>query len=79
MRWMRPANAEEVPLAELKRGDLLLIRPGTSISADGVVRDGTSAVNESMITGESAPVTKRVGRNGDRRERSTDRARCASK
>ena len=54
-------TVEEVPLAELHAGDLVLIRPGTNVSADGVVRDGTSAVNESMITGESAPVTKRVG------------------
>jgi len=64
-----PANAvrivgdsvEEVPLTDLRKGDLVLIRPGTNVSADGVVKDGNSAVNESMITGESAPVTKRVG------------------
>jgi len=64
-----PANAvrivgdsvEEVPLTDLHEGDLVLIRPGTNVSADGVVKDGNSAVNESMITGESAPVTKHVG------------------
>ncbi len=54
-------SLEEVPLVQLHNGDLVLIRPGTNVSADGVVRDGASAVNESMITGESAPVTKRVG------------------
>ncbi len=49
----------DVPLASLKSGDLLLVRPGASIPADGVVREGKSAVNESMITGESRPVDKK--------------------
>jgi P-type Cu2+ transporter len=53
--------AQEVPVAELRRGDLLLIRPGAGIPADGVVREGRSAVNESMITGESTPVDKTAG------------------
>jgi Cu2+-exporting ATPase len=48
----------DVPLASLKAGDLVLVRPGASIPADGVVREGKSAVNESMITGESRPVDK---------------------
>jgi len=52
---------EEVPVSELHDGDLLLIRPGASIPADGVVREGESEVNESMITGESRPVRKTVG------------------
>ncbi|MDQ3949827.1 MAG: heavy metal translocating P-type ATPase [Gemmatimonadota bacterium] len=50
---------EEVPIAELREGDIVLVRPGASVPADGVVRQGTSAVNESMITGESRPVEKR--------------------
>jgi len=54
-------TTKEVPVAELKRGDLLLIRPGASIPADGVVKEGTSAVNESMITGESKPMDKTAG------------------
>ena len=54
-------SIEEVPLADLRPGDLVLVRPGTSVSADGVVREGTSAVNEAMITGESAPVMKKAG------------------
>ena len=45
----------------MKRGDLLLIRPGASIPADGVVKEGTSAVNEAMITGESKPMDKSAG------------------
>jgi Cu2+-exporting ATPase len=52
---------EEVPIDQLREGDLLLVRPGASISADGVVREGASSVNESMITGESRPVDKREG------------------
>ena len=52
---------EEVPISALREGDLVLIRPGASIPADGVVRDGKSDVNESMITGESVPVQKVEG------------------
>src|SRR3712207_2876912 len=54
-------RTEEVPVDQLREGDLVLIRPGASVPADGVVRQGLSAVNESMITGESAPVEKREG------------------
>ena len=53
-------STEEVPASELRPGDLVLIRPGASIPADGVVRDGSSEVNEAMITGESNPVEKKV-------------------
>ncbi|HEY0720873.1 MAG TPA: heavy metal translocating P-type ATPase [Gammaproteobacteria bacterium] len=52
---------EEVPVAQLSEGELLLIRPGASIPADGVVRSGKSSVNESMITGESRHITKGEG------------------
>jgi Cu2+-exporting ATPase len=48
----------EVPIAHLNPGDLLLIKPGASLPADGVVVDGKSSVNESMITGESRLVEK---------------------
>jgi Cu2+-exporting ATPase len=61
VRLDEAGNTRDVPVAELKRGDLLLIRPGTSIPADGLVKDGKSAVNESMITGESKPVDKTTG------------------
>jgi Cu2+-exporting ATPase len=49
---------EEVKLSEIREGDLVLVRPGAGVPADGVVREGKSSVNESMITGESRPVTK---------------------
>jgi len=48
-------------VSELKIEDVLLIRPGASIPADAVVIEGESSVNEAMLTGESSPVTKRVG------------------
>lgn len=54
-------RTEEIPVSELENGDLLLIRPGAGIPADGIVKQGTSSVNESMITGESRPVHKGEG------------------
>ncbi|MEO6528801.1 MAG: heavy metal translocating P-type ATPase [Gemmatimonadaceae bacterium] len=54
-------RTEEVPISELNEADVVLVRPGASIPADGVVRQGASAVNESMITGESVPVEKKEG------------------
>jgi Cu2+-exporting ATPase len=52
---------EQVPVGELRVGDLLLVRPGESVPADGIVRKGRSELNESMITGESKPVEKAQG------------------
>mgnify|MGYP005749166381 CR=1 FL=1 len=52
---------EQVSVNDLKPGDILLVRPGASIPADGVLKKGQSDVNESMITGESKPVSKKVG------------------
>jgi Cu2+-exporting ATPase len=50
-----------VPLRELREGDVVVVRPGGRIPADGVVVEGRAEVNESMVTGESAPVLKNVG------------------
>ena len=50
---------EEVPVSALHEGDVVLVRPGQNVPADGIVSDGESTVNESMITGESQPITKR--------------------
>ena len=52
---------EEVPIAELSAGDLVLVRPGASMPADGRVVDGRSSVNEALVTGESRPVKKGEG------------------
>ena len=54
-------RTEQVPLGQLADGDLMLVRPGANVPADGAVKDGTSSVNESMITGESRLVEKRPG------------------
>ncbi len=60
-RILKNGETDEVPAGRLRAGDLVLIRPGTSIPADGQVVEGRSAVNEAMITGESTPVSKAVG------------------
>jgi P-type Cu2+ transporter len=54
-------KVENVPLSALKDGDIVLVTPGAAIPADGVVRQGSSTVNESMLTGESRPVEKKEG------------------
>ncbi|HET9002691.1 MAG TPA: HAD-IC family P-type ATPase, partial [Gemmatimonadaceae bacterium] len=54
-------RTEEVPISDLRDGDVVLVRPGASVPADGVVRDGRSAVNEALITGESTPSEKKPG------------------
>lgn len=53
----------EIPLNELKIQDKVLIKPGEKIPADGIVFDGDSSINESMLTGESKPVSKTKGNN----------------
>ena len=55
------AGEEQVAVSELRNRDLLLVRPGERIPADGLVRKGESDVNEAMITGESRPVKKHEG------------------
>jgi Cu2+-exporting ATPase len=54
-------RTESIPVSQLRDGDIVLIRPGAAVPADGIVRDGSSDVNESMITGESRPVRKETG------------------
>ncbi|MFC6825425.1 copper-translocating P-type ATPase [Halopelagius fulvigenes] len=54
-------NTEEVRVSDLSAGDLVLVRPGANVPADGVVESGDSEVNEAMITGESRPVSKEPG------------------
>lgn len=50
-----------VPVSDLRDQDIVLVRPGSAIPADGIVQDGSSDINESMITGESRPVRKNPG------------------
>src|SRR5450759_699925 len=52
---------ETVPISALKEGDVVLVRPGTRVPADGLVLDGSSSVDESMLTGESRSVEKTTG------------------
>lgn len=54
------SGTEDVPLEALQEGDIVLVRPGAQVPADGTVIEGEGSVNESMITGESRPVHKRV-------------------
>lgn len=58
---LRDGEPVEIPTAQVVAGDLLLIRPGGKIPVDGTVEDGISEVDESMVTGESLPVTKEPG------------------
>jgi len=60
-RLEEDGSTEEVAVDELADGDLVLVRPGASIPADGAVEEGDSDVNEAMVTGESRPVEKEAG------------------
>ncbi len=60
-RVLRDGAEVEIPAEEVQVGDICIVRPGESIPVDGVVLDGYSAVDESMITGESLPVEKQAG------------------
>jgi P-type Cu+ transporter len=55
------AGDEEIPLAEIAVGDRLRVRPGAKVPVDGVVEEGLSSVDESMVTGESLPIEKQSG------------------
>src|SRR5437867_5627233 len=57
-RVILDGKEEELPVARVQKGDLLRVRPGEKIHVDGVIVEGQSSVDESMITGESLPVTK---------------------
>ena len=60
-RVRRDGIDADIPIAALRAGDLLVVRPGERFAADGVVRDGESHVDESLVTGESLPVARRPG------------------
>jgi Cu+-exporting ATPase len=60
-RVLREGGERQVPVSEVVAGDLLRVRPGDRVPVDGVLIDGSSSVDESMLTGESLPVEKHVG------------------
>lgn len=60
-RIVRNGEEVDVPIAEVVQGDVVIVRPGEKVPVDGVIIEGHSAMDESMITGESLPVDKTVG------------------
>jgi Cu+-exporting ATPase len=58
---VRDGKESEIPLADLRVGDQVMVRPGERVPVDGVVREGVSEIDESMLTGESMPVPKSPG------------------
>ena len=63
VRRKTATGTEDVPLEQVHVGDVLIVRPGEAVPTDGVVLEGASAVDESMLTGEAMPVEKTVGAN----------------
>ena len=60
-RVVRNGQELDVPVEDVRLGDMVIVRPGERIAVDGIIREGASAIDESMITGESIPVEKQVG------------------
>jgi len=60
-RVMRDGQERDIPIEDVQVGDRVLVRPGEKVPVDGVVTNGASSVDESMITGESIPVEKKLG------------------
>ncbi|MFC1940789.1 heavy metal translocating P-type ATPase [Chloroflexota bacterium] len=58
---IRDGEEREIPVEDVQVGDLILVRPGERVPVDGIIRQGYSSVDESMITGESIPVEKKIG------------------
>ncbi|MEX0958918.1 MAG: copper-translocating P-type ATPase [Burkholderiales bacterium] len=62
-RLRNDGGSEDVPVSEIQAGDRVLVKPGEKVPTDGVIVDGRSSLNESMLTGESKPVTRGKGDN----------------
>jgi Cu+-exporting ATPase len=61
-RVVRPDGAEvDIPIEQVQLGDLVVVRPGEKVATDGLIMEGSSAVDEAMLTGESLPVQKQAG------------------
>jgi len=58
---VRDGEEKEIPIEEVLVGDIILVRPGERVPVDGIIRDGYSSLDESMVTGESIPVEKSTG------------------
>ncbi|AHF80777.1 heavy metal translocating P-type ATPase [Thermococcus paralvinellae] len=56
-----PEGIKDVPVSELKKGDIVLVKPGEKIPSDGIIIEGETSINEAMLTGESKPVYKKPG------------------
>ncbi len=60
-RVVRDGNEEDIPIENVRMGDIVAVRPGEKVPVDGEITDGSSTLDESMVTGESLPVTKTQG------------------
>jgi Cu+-exporting ATPase len=60
-RVIREGREQDIPIEDVESGDLIVVRPGEKVPVDGVIRNGYSSVDESMLTGESLPVEKKTG------------------
>jgi Cu+-exporting ATPase len=60
-RVIRDGREQDIPIEDVEAGDRIIVRPGEKVPVDGVIREGSSSVDESMLTGESLPVDKKVG------------------
>ena len=60
-RVVRDGNEEDIPIEEVRMGDIVIVRPGEKVPVDGNIVEGSSTLDESMVTGESLPVTRREG------------------
>ena len=60
-RVVRQGQELDIPVEEVAVGDIVIVRPGEKVPVDGIVREGYSSIDESMVTGESMPVEKGAG------------------
>ena len=60
-RVLREGKEVDIPIEEVEIGDIVVVRPGEKVPVDGVIKEGYSSLDESMVTGESMPVEKSVG------------------